>query len=123
MGYYHTSREVALSNENFRHVVYTAEHIQIVLMNVPGGQEIGEEVHEQHDQTFVFVAGEGKVTVGSEKLPVHPGDLLVIPMGVYHNVKSLGPEPLKLYSFCTPPHHPSGTIYPTKASATTEQEH
>ena len=123
MDYFHASRGAALQNDNFRQVVYTADHIQVVLMSVPAGEEIGEEVHDQHDQTFVFVAGEGKVVIGSEKVPVHPGDLVVIPVGVYHNVKSLGPKSLKLYSFCAPPHHAPGTILPTKASATGVQEH
>src|SRR3990167_7519447 len=123
MNYYRANEHDVIDNVNFRQVVYTARHIQIVFMSVPGGEEIGEEVHDEHDQTFVFVSGEGKVIIGEEKIPVHPGDLIVIPRGVYHNVKSIGPLDLKLYSFCTPPHHPRGTVHPTKESAIGAQEH
>lgn len=123
MSYYHGVQKTVLANTNFREVVFTADHIQVVMMSVPAGQEIGEEVHEEHDQTFVFVAGEGKVHIGAEHVPAHAGDIIVIPVGVYHNVKSLGPGDLKLYSFCTPPHHPPTTVHATKESAVGEQEH
>ncbi|KKU48889.1 MAG: hypothetical protein UX68_C0006G0006 [Parcubacteria group bacterium GW2011_GWA2_46_9] len=123
MNYYHANTSTVVQNTDFRHVVYTAKNIQVVFMSVLAGEEIGEEVHDEHDQTFVFVAGEGKVIIGTEKIPVHPGDLIVIPRGVYHNVKSIGPLDLKLYSFCTPPHHPRGTVHPTKESAIGAQEH
>lgn len=123
MKYYHGDRAAAELNTNFRQVVYTTDHIQVVLMSVPAGQEIGEEVHEEHDQTFVILGGEGKVTIDAEKIPVHAGDVIVIPIGVYHNVKSLGPGDLKCYSFCTPPHHAPGTVHTTKESAVSAQEH
>lgn len=123
MNYFYTNQSKVIRNNDFRRVVYTGKKIQVVLMSVPAGEEIGEEVHDEHDQTFVFVAGEGKVIVGAKKIPVHPGDLVVIPVGVYHNVKNVGPQDLKLYSFCSPPHHPPGTVHPTKESAIGEQEH
>ena len=123
MDYYHTNYNKVIQNRDFRRVVYTCKNIQVVLMSVPAGDEIGEEVHDEHDQTFVFVAGEGKVIVGAKKIPIHPGDLVVIPVGVYHNVKNLGPQDLKLYSFCSPPHHPRGTVHPTRKSAVGSQEH
>jgi len=123
MKYFRANQHDVIDNINFRNVVYTAKHIQIVFMSVPAGEEIGEEVHDKHDQTFVIVAGEAKVIIGAEKIPVHPGDLIVIPVGVYHNVKSLGPHDLKMYSFCSPPHHPPKTIHPTRESAVSFQEH
>ncbi len=121
--YYRGNAVAANENRDFRRVVYTAPHIQVVLMSVSAGEEIGEEVHDEHDQMFLIIAGEGKVSVGSEKIPAHVGDLIVVPARVYHNVKSLGPEDLKLYSFCAPPHHEQGTVHPTKASAAPDQEH
>lgn len=123
VNYYPIDREAVVENTDFRRVVYTAEHVQVVFMSVPSGEGIGEEVHESHDQTLVVVAGEGKIVVGGEKLPVHPGDAIVIPAGAYHDVRSLGPGDLKLVSLSTPPHHPPGTIHPTKASAAKHQEH
>ena len=123
MNYYRANAHDVIDNIYFRKVVYTAKHIQIVFMSVLAGEEIVEEVHDEHEQTFVFVSGEGKVIIGAEKIPVHPGDLITIPVGVYHNVKSLGPTDLKLYSFCTPPHHPPNTIHPTRESAVSSQEH
>ena len=121
--YFHSNSQNAAANTDFRRVVYTSEHIQVVLMSVIAGEEIGEEVHDEHDQTFLIVSGEGKVTVGAEKIAAHAGDVIVIPMGVYHNVKSLGPGDLKLYSLCAPPHHPRNAVHPTKAAAASAQEH
>ncbi len=121
--YYHANTTAVSENTDFRRVVYTAPHIQVVLMNVPAGEEIGEEVHEEHDQMFLVVAGEGKISIGAEKIPAHVGELVIIPAGVYHNVKSIGPEDLKLYSFCAPPHHAPNTVHPTKESAIGAQEH
>lgn len=113
----------ALLNANFRKVAYTSTHLQVVLMSVPAGEEIGEEVHDEHDQMFFIISGEGKLILGKEKVPVRQGDVVVIPVGVYHNVKSLGPEDLKMYSFCTPPHHDPATVHPTRESAVIDQEH
>ena len=66
--YFHGNAATAQDNNNFRHVVYTAAHIQVVLMSVPAGQEIGEEVHDNHDQLFTVVSGEGKVLIGEEEM-------------------------------------------------------
>ena len=123
MSYYHSNWQEAVNNNDFRKVVYTAHHIQVVMMSVPAGEEIGEEVHDEHDQMFVIIAGEGKVMLGKEHIAVRPGDIVVIPAMTYHNVKSLGPVDLKLYSFCAPPHHPVGTLHRTKAEAIPAQEH
>jgi len=123
MSYFVSRREEAISNQDFRRVIFTASHVQIVLIRIPAGEEIGEEVHDEHDQIFVVVAGEGKVLLGKEQVPIKGGDTIVIPVKVYHNVKSLGPSDLKLYSFCSPPHHPPGLVHTDKASAAPSQEH
>lgn len=122
MKYYHVDRTTVLANTDFRRVVYTGPHLQAVLMSVPSGLEIGEEVHSKHDQAIVLVVGEGKATVGGEKFAIHPGDVIIVPAGQYHNLKNLGPGDLKLVSFFTPTHYPLSLIHPTRDDAARDQE-
>lgn len=107
---YHTNMQASRANVDFRHVLYDGRHLQLIVMSVPPGGEIGEEVHDEHDQLFLFAEGEGKMVVGAEKLPVHAGDIIVVPAGVYHNLKNLGPIALKLFTCFAPPHYPPGSI-------------
>ena len=109
--------EMAKSNEDFRKVVMTGDKMQVVLMCVPQGSEIGAETHEGHDQVLVFVAGQGRACIGDAETPVKAGDLSFVPSGAYHNFINDGDGPLKLYTFYAPPEHAPGTEHETKAEA------
>ena len=108
---------LAKRNEDFRHEVITGQHSQIVLMSLAPGEEIGEEVHEGVDQTFVFVSGEGEAVLDGEKSPVSINNLYFVPAGTQHNFINTGSTPLKLYTIYAPPAHKPGTIFRTHAEA------
>ncbi len=106
-----------LNNENFRKVVFTAPHCQLVLMMLLPGEEIGAEVHENVDQFFRIEKGQGKVVIAGEESQISDGFAIVVPAGTEHNVINTGPEPLKLYTIYSPAHHKDGVIHKTKAEA------
>ena len=106
-----------LANDNFRKVVFTGEHSQLVLMSLKPGEEIGLEVHPHVDQFFRFEQGEGKVIVDTEEFAVVDGYSVVVPAGSQHNVINTGAGDLKLYTLYSPANHPDGTIHKTKAEA------
>lgn len=109
--------QMAKDNDDFRKVVRTGEMTQVVLMSIPAGEEIGNEVHEGHDQLLMFVEGEGIAKIGEVETPVREGDLSFVPSGYYHNFKNTGSVPLKLYTTYSPPEHDEGTEHHTKAEA------
>lgn len=113
--------EQALRNENFRQVLFTTERSQLVLMAVPPGGEIGEEVHEGIDQVLMFVEGEGEALLGDERKPVRAGSVVVVPSGTRHNFTTKGDAALKLYTVYTPPEHADGTVHRTKAEADADE--
>ena len=104
-------------NDNFRQVIFTAPHSQLVLMALKPGEDIGSEVHPNVDQFFRFEVGQGKVVIDGQETPVRDGSAVVVPAGRRHNVINTGSEPLKLYTIYSPPNHPDGTIHRTKAEA------
>ncbi len=106
-----------LANDNFRKVVFTGEHSQLVLMSLKPGEEIGLEVHPHVDQFFRFEQGEGKVIVDAEEFAVVDGYSVVVPAGSQHNVINTGAGDLKLYTVYSPANHPDGTVHKTKAEA------
>lgn len=108
--------ELATKNKNFQKEVYLDENVQIVLMSLEPGQDIGEETHEA-DQTTFFVSGEGQAVVDGKKTKVGPNHLVVIPQGACHNIINKGDEPLKLYSVYAPPAEPAGVNFKTKEEA------
>ena len=115
---------LARENENFRQVLFTTERSQLVLMSIPAGEEIGEEVHEGIDQVLAFVAGEGEAVIEGERRRVTAGSVVVVPGGTRHNFVATGDSPLKLYTVYTPPEHPDGTVHRTKQEADEyEREH
>ena len=115
---------LARANEDFRRVLYTAKRSQLVLMSVPAGEEIGEEVHEGIDQVLAFVEGEGEAVVEGARSRVGAGSVVVIPGGTRHNFITTGSSPLKLITVYSPPEHPDGTVHRTKAEADEyEREH
>jgi mannose-6-phosphate isomerase-like protein (cupin superfamily) len=107
----------ARGNAFFREVVATGPHAQVVVMSIPPGGEIGEEVHEDTDQVLVFVEGHGAAVIEGERSPVSPGHLVHVFAGTRHNFVNDGETDLKLYTIYAPPHHPHGTIHRTKAEA------
>ena len=112
----------AEKSPDFRRVLWTGEHSQLVIMTIPPGGEIGEEVHEDVDQILTFVSGTGKAVVsGAEKI-VAQGDLVVVPAGKKHNFLNTGPNPLILYTVYGPPEHADGAVHRTKEEADAMEE-
>lgn len=117
-GYLDNIEKKTLENENYREVLYTGPNLQLVVMSIEPGDEIGEEVHAEHDQFIRFEAGEGKVVLDGEPMDVHGDDAVVIPAGTRHNVVNVSQtEKLKLYTIYAPPEHKPGTIHPRKQDA------
>jgi mannose-6-phosphate isomerase-like protein (cupin superfamily) len=107
-----------LENENFRKVLYTSTHGQVVVMSLLPNEEIGMEVHETTDQFFRIDSGEGKVIIDGEESLIRDGFAVVVPAGSQHNVINMSSEkPLKLYTIYMPPHHRDGVVHKTKAEA------
>ena len=107
-----------LANNNFRQVLFTAPHSQLVLMSLKPNEEIGLEVHPANDQFFRFEQGRGKVIIDGQEAEVADGSAVVVPAGAQHNVINLSnEEDLKLYTIYSPAHHADGTIHATKEEA------
>jgi mannose-6-phosphate isomerase-like protein (cupin superfamily) len=113
----------ATANGWFREVLSTGPHSQVVVMSIPPGGEIGEEVHDAVDQVLVCVEGEGLAVLAGERSAVHPGHLVHVPAGTRHNLVNEGAAALKLYTIYAPPQHPEGTIHRTKADADASEHH
>ena len=114
---------LARGNEDFRREVTTAEHSQIVLMTIPAGEEIGEEIHEGIDQILVFVEGRAEAILEGEKSPVESGQLVLVAAGTRHNFVNTGEGPLRLWTIYAPPEHTPGTVHRTKAEAEAAEHH
>jgi mannose-6-phosphate isomerase-like protein (cupin superfamily) len=105
-------------NSDFRKVLYTTSHSQLVLMNLNPGEEIGLETHGENDQFFRFEAGEGKVLIDGNEYPVADGTAVVVPAGARHNVINTSASlELKIYTIYSPAHHKDGIVRATKAEA------
>ena len=104
-------------NGDFRRVLYTGKHLQLVLMTLPPGEEIGAEVHDGIDQFFRFEEGEGVVDIDGVENRVEDGSGVIVPSGARHNVRNTGSVPLKLYTIYGPPEHQDGIVQATKADA------
>ncbi|MDD5626059.1 MAG: cupin domain-containing protein [Patescibacteria group bacterium] len=112
-----------LENKNFRKVLYTGKHSQLVLMSLLPKEEIGMEVHNDNDQFFRFEAGQGKVIIDGNEYEVGNGTAIVVPAGAEHNVVNISDvEDLKLYTIYSPAHHKDGIIRATKKEAETNGE-
>lgn len=110
-------------NLDFRHVLYTGKHLQLVLMTIQPGEEIGEEVHEDRDQFFRIEKGEGEISIDGNRSKIKSNDALIVPAGAQHNVVNTGDKPLQLYTIYAPPEHSDGTVHVTKAAARAAKEH
>lgn len=117
--------KITEKNKNFRRVLFTGKHLQLVVMHLQPKQEIGNEVHKNVDQFFRVEEGRARfVFNGSEKHLVGAGGAVTVPAGTYHNViNASAAKPLKLYTIYTPPQHPDGTIEKTKADADAAEHH
>ena len=113
--------EATTKNTFFRQVLSTGKHAQVVVMSIPSGGEIGEEVHDQVDQVLTFVAGEGVAILDGVESHVGPNRLVHVPAGIRHNVVNRGAFPLRLYTVYAPPQHADGTIHRTKAEADADE--
>ena len=111
-----TIATVAEQSPDFRRVLWTGKHTQLVIMTVPPGGEIGEEVHEV-DQILTFVSGTGEAKVSGQTRKVNQGDLVVVPSGKKHNFLNTGQNPLILYTVYGPPEHADGAVHKTKEEA------
>ena len=121
---YHGDIEAATEeNTDFRRVLYTGHNLQLVLMSIPPGGEIGAEVHDDRDQFFRFEAGEGEVIVDDNTYRVKADDAVIVPQGARHNVRCTGSEPLKMYTIYGPPEHIDGTVHKTADYAHAAHEH
>lgn len=117
-GYKENIEKLTLENNNFRKVLYTGPHSQLVLMSLLPGEEIGMEIHKDNDQFFRFEKGEGRVSVDGNEYEVHDGDVFMVPAGGEHNVVNFSEtEALKLYTIYSPAHHKDGVVRATKAEA------
>ena len=107
----------ARSNEAFRREIMTGDHSQVVVMTIPPGGEIGEEVHDGTDQVLAFVEGVGEAILDAESRPVGPNDHVFVRAGTRHNFVNTGADPLRLVTVYAPPEHEPGTVHQTKAEA------
>ena len=112
-----------IKNKNFRKVLYTSKHSQLVLMSLKPKEDIGEEVHPENDQFLRFEGGRGRVEIDGNKYTVKDGDAVVIPSGAKHNViNTSAADELKIYTIYSPPHHKDQIVRKTKAEAEANEE-
>lgn len=104
-------------NRDFRQVIFTAPHMQLVLMALEPGEEIGEETHEGTDQFFRVEEGKGEAWIDGHVTRIEGDTAIVVPAGTRHNIRNTGKKPLKMYTLYAPPQHPDGTVHRTRADA------
>jgi len=123
-GYVVAIEKETVKNTDFRRVLYTGKHSQLVLMSIKPGEEIGEETHKDVDQFFRFEEGEGKVTIDGVEHRVKDGTGVIVPAGARHNVINTSKTSnLKLYTIYSPPEHQDGVVRHTKKEAMASEEH
>lgn len=118
-----TIATVAEKSPDFRRVLWTGEHTQLVIMTIPPGGEIGEEVHPDTDQVLAFVEGRGTAVLDGQRTEIGPNDLVFVRAGTRHNFLNAGDEPLRLITIYAPPEHEPGTVHQTKAEADAAEHH
>lgn len=123
-GYSIEIEQKTIENTNFREVLYTAPNLQVVVMSLKPGEEIGMETHEKGDQFFRVEAGQGQAILDGEITELSDGMIVVIPEGTEHNIVNTSADTdLKVYTIYSPPEHPDGTVHKTKAEADAAEEH
>jgi mannose-6-phosphate isomerase-like protein (cupin superfamily) len=113
---------LAIKNDEFRRVLYTAKHCQLVIMALKPKEEIGAEVHKL-DQFFRVEEGSGEAVLDGVRTAIRAGFAVVVPAGTNHNIVNTGSAPLKLYTLYAPPNHRDGVVHPTRAAAEADNEH
>lgn len=119
-GYVDDIEQATERNDDYRRVLYTGKHLQLVLMTLQPGEEIGAEVHAGHDQFFRFETGKGEVIIDGTTHPVAADVGVIVPAGARHNVVNTGTEPLRLYTLYGPPEHRHGVVHARKADESEE---
>lgn len=122
-GFVNDIEDMTEQNSDFRRVLYTGKQLQLVLMAIEPGEEIGEEVHPDRDQFFRIEDGKGEVWIDGQRTKIESDTAILVPAGARHNVRNTGREPLKLYTLYGPPEHADGTVHATKADAMASKEH
>jgi len=107
----------ARDNRYFRQVLATGKNVQVVIMSIPAGGEVGEETHADNDQALYLVDGAGQAVLDGQAADYVTGDLVLVPAGTKHNFITKGEVPMKIITTYSPPHHPDGTVHKTKAEA------
>ena len=121
-GFVQNIEKATLDNNNFRKVLYTSKHSQLVLMSLAPSEEIGMEVHQDNDQFFRFEKGQGQCIIDGNEYEITDGSAVVVPAGAQHNIINVsGSEPLKLYTIYSPAHHKDGIVRETKAEAVAQE--
>lgn len=110
-------------NRDYRRVLYTGHNLQLVLMALLPGEEIGEEIHTDRDQFFRIEKGRGEVWIDGNRTKVKSAMAIIVPAGARHNIKNTGENPMQLYTLYAPPEHADGTVQATKAEAEASVEH
>jgi mannose-6-phosphate isomerase-like protein (cupin superfamily) len=121
-GYVKNIEGLAIENAEFRQVIYTAKHCQLVLMALKPKEDIGAEVHKL-DQFFRVEEGSGEAVLDGVRTPIRSGFAVVVPAGTNHNIINTGTVPLKLYTLYAPPNHRDGVVHHTRADAEADNEH
>jgi mannose-6-phosphate isomerase-like protein (cupin superfamily) len=119
-GFVEDIEDLTEENNDYRRVLYTGKHLQLVVMSLKPGEEIGEEVHESTDQFFRVEKGKGEVWIDGNRTKIKGDDAIVVPAGAKHNVINTGHKPLKLYTLYGPPEHRDDFKAATKAEAPEE---
>ena len=122
-GFVEDIEKLTEANKDFRRVLYTGGRLQLVLMALKRAEEIGEEVHADHDQFFRIEKGKGEVWIDGKRTKVKSGDAILVPAGARHNVINTGDKPMKLYTLYGPPEHRDRVVRATKARAEAAEEH
>ena len=122
-GYVDNIERATVANEDFRRVLYTGQNLQLVLMTLPPGCDIGEEVHDDRDQFFRIEEGEGVIVIDGVENRVADDFAVIVPAGARHNVINRGSQPLRLYTLYGPPEHRDGIVHRTKEEADSAHEH
>lgn len=121
-GYVADIEKLTTENTDFRRVLYTGKHLQLVLMALKAGEEIGAEVHDTHDQFFRVEEGSGTVLIDGVETAIKDDDVVIVPAGARHNVVA-GEKGIKLYTLYGPPEHRDGVVHKTKPAAEADEEH
>lgn len=108
---------LAGENTDFRHVLYTSENLQLVLMTLPPGESIGRETHDGIDQCIFVIEGEGQVVLDGEVSPFVYDEIACVPAGTEHDVRNSGETAMRLFTIYAPPEHAPGTVHATRAEA------